>query len=265
MDILKKELAPITSKAWDAINDEAKNVLNNVLSARKFVDVSGPHGWDKGAVSLGRLTINDKGKGNVKYGVNQVQPLIEARVQFELNIWELDNIIRGEENIDLNPVRDAAKSIAEFEENAIYQGFKEGNIEGLKASSEHHPLHFPDHPDDWLKEIATGMNEFKNVGVSGPFSLVLSEEKWGDIISHMKGGYPFQNVIKSAIGGSIIVSPFLKNGGYMISEKDGSFELTLGSDFAIGYENHNSKTVQLFITESFTFRVLDPTAVIVIK
>ncbi len=266
MDILKKELAPITSKAWDAINDEAKNVLNNVLSARKFVDVSGPHGWDKGAVSLGRLNINDKGKGGVKYGVNQVQPLIEARVQFELNIWELDNIIRGEENIDLDPVKEAAKSIAKFEENAIYQGFKEGNITGLKDSSEHHPLHFPDNPDDWLKEIATGMNEFKNVGVGGPFSLVLSEDKWGEIISHIKGGQPLQNVIKSATGGSIIVSPFLKDEeGYMVSEQDGAFELTLGSDLAIGYETHNSKTIQLFITESFTFRVIDPTAFIVIR
>ncbi len=265
MDILRKELAPITSKAWDAINEEAKKVLNNVLSARQFVDVSGPHGLDKGAVSLGRLNINNKGAGKVKYGINQVQPLIEARVPFELNIWELDNIIRGEESIDLDPLRDAAKAIAEFEENAIYQGLKEAGITGLKDSSELNPVHFPQNADDWLKEIATGMNQFKNVGVGGPFTLVLSEEKWGEIISFMKGGHPLHSVIKSATGGSIIVSPFLKNEGFMISEQDGSFELTLGSDLSIGYENHNSKTVQLYITESFTFRVIDPAAVIVIK
>jgi uncharacterized linocin/CFP29 family protein len=39
--------------------------------------------------------------------------------------------------------------------------------------------------------------------------------------------------------------------------------MTIGQDIAIGYEHHDSKTVQLFFTESFTFRVLDDRALVV--
>ncbi len=33
----------------------------------------------------------------------------------------------------------------------------------------------------------------------------------------------------------------------------------------IGYESHDTKTVKLYFSGSFTFRVLDPAAVIVLK
>lgn len=264
MDILKKDLAPISSEAWGEINSEAQKVLNNVLSARKFVEVSGPHGWDYGAHSLGRLENLQK-EGNVNYGTNQVQPLIEARVPFELNIWELDNIIRGEDNIDLDPLRDAAKEIARFEENIVYGGHKQANIAGLQNSSDHNPISFPEKTEDWLKTVAEGINTFNCAGVGGPYSLVLSQEKWSDILAYIKGGQPLQNIIKNATGGSIIVSPFLKEEGYLVAEQEDNCQLTLGSDLAIGYESHNTKTVQLFITESFTFRVIDPATVIVIQ
>jgi len=39
----------------------------------------------------------------------------------------------------------------------------------------------------------------------------------------------------------------------------------LGQDLSIGYESHNNKTVQLYFTESFTFQVIDPAAVLVLK
>jgi len=96
MDILKQELAPVSAEAWEEIRSEARRVLNVHLSARKFIEVVGPKGWDYAAVPVGRLNIpGNQDKKGVIYGINKVQPLVEPRISFHLNIWELDNLARG--------------------------------------------------------------------------------------------------------------------------------------------------------------------------
>jgi len=110
MDILKQSFAPISKEAWEEIYDEAKNTLSATLSARKFVDVEGPKGLDTAAVSIGKLQIPAKqSKDNVQYGIHQLLPLVETRMPFSLNIWELDNLARGSKDVDLDNVHQAAK------------------------------------------------------------------------------------------------------------------------------------------------------------
>jgi uncharacterized linocin/CFP29 family protein len=48
----------------------------------------------------------------------------------------------------------------------------------------------------------------------------------------------------------------------ILSGRGGDFVLTVGQDFSIGYAGHGEGTVQLFITESFTFQVLEPKAAV---
>ena len=47
-----------------------------------------------------------------------------------------------------------------------------------------------------------------------------------------------------------------------VSTRGGDLELILGQDLAIGYEAHTQNKVKLYFTESFTFRILEPAAVI---
>ena len=61
-------------------------------------------------------------------------------------------------------------------------------------------------------------------------------------------------VLASAIEGAILL-PY----------DSSDLELTIGQDFEIGYDSHDSKEVTLFATESFTFRVLEPKAIVVFK
>ena len=48
MDLLKRQLAPISDAAWEQIDTEARRVLKLNLAGRRVVDFSGPHGWDHG-------------------------------------------------------------------------------------------------------------------------------------------------------------------------------------------------------------------------
>ena len=55
MSHLHRHLAPISAEAWEQIEEEAKQTLKTTLAARKLVDFSGPKGWQKSAVSTGRV------------------------------------------------------------------------------------------------------------------------------------------------------------------------------------------------------------------
>ncbi len=263
MDILRKNLAPVSSAAWEEINETAVELLESGLSARKFVDVDGPKGLDFSAVTTGRIEIPQNQKGKTKYGIHKVLPLIEVRVPFELDIWELDNIARGAEDADLENLEEAANEIAQFEEKAIYEGLKNADIEGLKNSSDYQPVQFPKSADEVASVVAKAVAQLKANAIEGPYSLVLSNEKWQLVNSYGKG-YPLKKQLESLIGGSIILAPNIKD-AYLVTERGGDFKLTIGQDISIGYESHNNKKVQLFLTESFTFRVIDPAAVFVFK
>lgn len=263
MDILRRSLAPISQKAWDEINVNAKIVLTAALSARKFVDVEGPKGMNYAALSTGRIQVPANQKDAVKYGIHQVLPLVETRIPFELNVWELDNVARGAEDIDLGAMEDAARQIAQFEENAIYEGFKPAGITGLKNSSDYDALTFPDSPEEVMGVISQGVAKFKANAIEGPYTLVLNSEKWQMVNSYTRG-YPLRKQLENLLGGSIILAPFVKD-AFLVTERGGDFKMVIGQDLSIGYESHNNKTVQLYFTESFTFQVIDPAALIVLK
>jgi uncharacterized linocin/CFP29 family protein len=261
MNILKKSLAPITDAAWNDINEEAAEIFNSVLSARKFVDVSQPQGLDFGGVHTGRIEIASKKKDTVRYGLNQVKPLVESRVGFSLDIWEIDNAARGAEDIDLQPMEEAAREIASFEERAVYLGLEKAGIAGLKNQSVHDPVAFPDSTDDLLTALSTQLARFNRRGIEGPYSLVVSEDDW-ERLSIQYEGYPLRKQLKHLLKGSIILSPFVED-AYLVSERGGDFRLTLGQDLSIGYNFHDKDSVELYFTESFTFQCFEPAAVAV--
>lgn len=261
MDILKKSLAPITDAAWSEINEQAIEIFESVLSARKFVDVDGPHGLDFGAVHAGRIDIASKNNDKVQYGTNRVLPLVESRVGFSLDIWELDNAARGAEDIDLEPMEEAAYEIASFEEKAIFYGLENTAIEGIKNQSDHDPVEFPDNTDELLNALSIQLAIFKRHGIEGPYSLVVNENDWERLTGQIDG-YPLRKQLNLLLKGDIILSPFIDE-AFLVSERGGDFRLTLGQDLSIGYNFHNKDTVELYFTESFTFQCFEPAAVVI--
>jgi uncharacterized linocin/CFP29 family protein len=169
IDLLRRNHAPIAAVSWEAIDEQAREVLTANLSARKLVDVSGPHGWEHAAVNVGRLDPARKDAGGgVLYGIRKVLPLVEVRVPFVLDLWELDDVVRGARDPNLDPLIEAAAKLAAFEERAIYHGFAPASIEGMATASTHpRPPLGPD-PSSWPEAIAHAMVLLKTAGESPP-------------------------------------------------------------------------------------------------
>lgn len=256
MDILKREIAPISKDAWREIDNKAKDVIENILSARRVLKLNGPKGWNYTAVPEGRLIDLDKADKNseIGTGIYKLKNLIEARVSFELNRWELDNVERGAKDIDLDALEKACEDLAMFEENAIYNGYKKGNIQGLTDAA-FHKIKFGKDGNEILKSISQGKYALLNSYIEGPYDLVVSTEVY-DRLNTVYEGAHLMELAQKIIEGEIIRSKAV-NGAILIPHRDKDIEFTVGQDFAIGFEGISNKTVRLFITESFTLRVLE--------
>lgn len=257
--MLYRNIAPISSEVWDEIDERAEEVLKSYLSARRVVHVVGPKGLDYNAISEGRLA-NIGEKDGVCFGNYQVVPLTESRVEFEMDRWELDNLARGTKDIDYEPLEEAMKKIAKFEEKAIFDGLDKAIIEGLDTEKSQKELNFGSNAKTIMNSITQGIIKLREAYVNAPYTLVVSPEAYKRILSE-ETAYPLDERIEELIKGKIILNQSIE-GAYLLPYDNEDLELTIGRDFSIGYQNHTNEKVKFFVKESFTFRVLDENIII---
>jgi len=261
MDLLRRELAPISPEAWTVIDAMARDALVANLSARKFVDLDGPHGIAYPSVNLGRLEIPPEQKSSrVRFGVYQVLPLVEARVSFVLRQWELDNIGRGARDVQLEALVNACRDMAGFEEKAVYQGFSPSGIKGLHSQTPQPVIPLELEMDAVVDAVSEGQARLQRDGVEGGAHLVVNPEIWKFLARSTPGG-TLRNLLQQQLGGEVVYSNTV-SGALLVAARGGDLELTVGQDFAIGYHHHTAEEIFLFLTESFTFRVIAPEALV---
>jgi len=264
-DILRRESAPITDAAWDLIDEEATLVLKPNLSGRSIVDFSGPHGWELDSVNLGRLEVEQSEPLNgVHWGIRETHPLVEIRIPFKLKQMELDHVTRGSKDPDLTAVQDAARRAAIFEDMSIYSGFSEGGIEGIGQSSPHDPVELADDPEAIVKAVGKAVEMLHFAGIGGPYALVLAPNYYHTLLQGTGKGFPLFKMVQDMVQGKVSWSLGI-DGGLLISTRGGDYELTVGQDLSIGYHAHTTQDIELYVTESFTFRVLEPLAAVVLS
>ena len=266
MNNLRKELAPISSEAWEEIEKQAKEAILLTLSGRKMVDVKGPLGATAFGVGTGAFSkVAGVGEG-VAARLREVLPLLEIKVPFSLSREELDAVELGLSNPDLSAVVAAARKVAKTEDDLVLAGLAGAKIEGL-AKAAKHTVKISSDPVSILEGLAEAISFLKEEGISGPYALVLGAKQHKSLALSKDGETKHQGlyskVSKLADGGIIVSHNF--DGVMVVSKRGGDFELTLGQDISIGYASHDEKTVKLYFVESLTFRVLTPEAVVGFK
>ena len=262
MDLLKRHLAPVLPEAWKLIDEEAGRVLRLHLAGRKVVDFKGPHGWRFAAVNTGRLDILDEDPApQVSIGVREVQPLVEVRIPIKLALADLDTVARGADDPDLDPVVRAAEQIALVEDTAIFTGLKRGHIRGIFEATPHAPLAVPSDVRELPRTVLQAKEVLRLAGINGPYVLVLGAGLHDQVFAATDDGYPMVKRMQQLLDEPIVRAEAIQ-GGAVLSLRGGDYELTVGQDLSIGYAYHSRDEVELYLTESFTFRVLEPAAAV---
>jgi uncharacterized linocin/CFP29 family protein len=266
MDLLKRSLAPVLPEALASVDAEAARVLKLNLAGRKLVDFSGPHGWQLAAVNTGRLQLLPPATDpDLHLGIRGVQPLVEVRVPIRLPIMELDSVARGATNPDLAAVVRAAEKVAHAEDAAIFNGFGPAGISGIIPSSPHAPHPLAADVTQLPRTILAARETLRQAGVSGPYALVLDADRYAQVLAAAEDGYPLAKRITQQVLDGPLVRAAAIQGGVLLSLRGGDWQLTVGQDLSIGYAHHDRDTVELYLTESFTFRVLEPAAAVFLR
>jgi uncharacterized linocin/CFP29 family protein len=263
MNHLHRELAPISEAAWGEIDDEARRALRHFLTARKLVDMSGPHGWDHSALGLGRVADAADGPAEgVESRIRLVQPLAELRTHFALERAEIDAVDRGAPDADLDPVVDAARRAALAEDRLAFGGFPAAGVRGLVETSPHDPVTINTDYDRYPNHVAKAVETLKRGGVAGPYALALGPRCYTGVIETTEhGGYPVLEHLRLIVEGPVLWAPAV-DGAVLISQRGDDFELVVGQDLSIGYVDHDAERVRLYIEESVTFRAASPEAAV---
>jgi uncharacterized linocin/CFP29 family protein len=255
MNNLHRELAPISDAAWAQIEEETKRTLKRHLAGRRVVDMSAPGGAERSGVGTGHLlAIKPPGEG-ILSSQREVKALVELRAPFELSRQAIDDVERGSEDSDWQPAKDAAKTLAFAEDRAIFDGYQAAGIQGIREGTSNPITALPDDVRDYPDAIARALSQLRQVGVNGPYSVVLGANEYTELVETRDQGYPILEHVKRIVDGDIIWAPAIA-GAFALSTRGGDFELYLGIDVSIGYLSHTDTSVRLYLEETFTFRVL---------
>jgi uncharacterized linocin/CFP29 family protein len=249
---LYRNLAPVTDAAWAEIELEATRTFKRHIAGRRVVDVSEPGGPVTAAVSTGRLVDVQSPSDGVVAHLRASNPLVRLRVPFTLSRSEIDNVERGAQDSDWDPVKGAAKKLAFVEDRAIFEGYPAASIEGIRAASSNKPLTLPADPREIPDVITQAITELRLAGVDGPYSVLLSADVYTKVSETTEHGYPILEHIDRLVPGDIIWAPAI-DGAFVLTTRGGDFDLQLGTDVSIGYTTHDADSVQLYLQETLTF------------
>ena len=265
MNHLLRGLAPFDEGTWSLIDDEASSRLKVALGARRLVDVVGPLGWQHSATNLGRATpVIDASGPAVTARQRIVLPLAEVQAAARLDREELLAFSRGAVDTDLGPLDDAAAALAAAENAAVFAGWTAVGITGVTAASPHTPLVHQGPAAQYADVVSLAVATLKRAGVDGPYGLAVGPTAWVEVIESSEGGYPIRPRLEAILGGPVVWTPGIE-GAVVISQRGGDFVLELGQDVAVGYRSHDAEGVDLYLEESFSFRVATPEAAIAIR
>ena len=261
MDLLRRELAPIVPEAWSLIDAEAARVLKLNLAGRKLVDVSDPHGWGFAAINTGRLRpLEPESTADLSIGIRTVQALVELRSSFSLAVVELESVGRGGTDPALTALVQACERISHAEDRAIFDGLEGAGISGILGASPHDPITVAN-VEGYPRAVLAGLEVLRNAGVNEPYALALGATAYDELLAALEDGYPIAQQLEHLLDDKLIFAPSLGQAA-LVSVRGSDYDLTIGQDFSVGYAGHDPEKVELYLVESFAFRVLEPRAAI---
>jgi uncharacterized linocin/CFP29 family protein len=261
MNNLHRELAPISDAAWAQIEEEIARTFKRYLAGRRVVDVNGPAGTALSAVGTGHLRPIAAQRDGIVARQREVKALVELRFPFELDRQAIDDVERGAEDSDWQPAKDAARQIAFAEDGAMFEGYTDAGIVGIRQGTSNPKMPLPADVRQYPDAISQALSQLRLVGVNGPYAVLLGADAYTALAETSDQGYPVMQHVKPLVDDKIIWAPAIE-GAFVVTTRGGDFDLHIGQDLSVGYLSHTDHMVRLYLQETFTFLLLTAEAAV---
>ena len=142
--------------------------------------MQGPGGVALSAVGTGHVRTVAPPSDGILARQREVNALVELRAPFELERQQIDDVERGADDSDWQPVKDAARLIAFAEDRAIFEGYAAAGVAGIRKGTSNPIMALPADIRDYPDVIAQGISQLRLVGVNGPYAVLLSADAYTD-------------------------------------------------------------------------------------
>ena len=177
---------------------------------------------------------------------------MEVRIPFELKRPAIDDVERGAQDSDWQPVKDAAKIAAFTEDRAIADGYAAAQITGLRPFASNAAMAQPEDAVNFPATVARMATQLKLAGVEGPYHLLLGADAYQALSDAVDHGYPVAEHVAAPDRRRRDLGPGDQRRRAAVRPRR-RLPLQLGQDLSIGYESHTAEKVRLYFTQSFTF------------
>jgi uncharacterized linocin/CFP29 family protein len=264
MDYLSREQAPFPAEIWTKIDAAAVSAARDRLTARRFLPIEGPYGIGLTAIECGNDEIYRQPRPSEAAAVmSRTQPVPMIRQVFRLSIRRIAATAEHGQPLDLAPVDDAAEAVADREEELVYRGEGDMNLQGLMTSQGHLEVAAGDWGDVTraLDDVLAATTRLDEQGYRGPYALALAPPLYNGLFRLYPGTDVLQlEHLRRLCTRGIFKAPI--EGGVLIDPRVGT--LIVGQDLQAGYVGQDGIHFQLYLAESVVFRIDDPEASCVI-
>jgi uncharacterized linocin/CFP29 family protein len=260
MDYLGRQLAPFPGEVWRKIDETAVAAARERLSARRFLPVEGPFGIGLTAIECGNDEVYRQPRPVEAAAVmSRTQPVPMIRQMFRLSIRRVAAFLEFGHPLDLSLAEDAAEAVADREEDLIYHGQADLQLQGLLTSEGRLEVAAGDWGDinRALDDVLAAATRLDEAGYRGPFALAVAPALYNGLFRLYPGSDVLQlEHLRRLCTRGIYKAPI--EGAMLIDPRAGT--LIVGQDLQAGYVGQDGIHFQLYLSESVTLRIDDPEA-----
>ena len=174
----------------------------------------------------------------------------------------IDDVDRGANDSDWQPAKDAARQIAFAEDGAIFDGYDDAGIEGIRKGTSNPIMTLPADVREYPEAIAQALSRLAPRWREWPLLLCCSAPTLTPLSPRPAiTGTRSWSTSSGLVNDQIIWAPAIA-GAFVLTTRGGDFELHIGQDVSIGYLSHTDAAVRLYLQETFTFLLLTSEAAV---
>lgn len=265
--------SPLNKAEWQELDETVFESIKKQLVGRRFIDIYGPLG--EGVQSVTNDIYEQPEKGAVSFhGEDSELSVPSRRVTLTIPIIYKDFILYWRDiqqaktlnsPIDFSASANAAQQTALLEDDLIFNGSKQFEIEGI-MNVKGRLTHLR---SDWMQsgnafgDVVEARNKLLRMGHTGPYALVLSPELYALVHRVHQGTHVLEiEHIRELMTAGVFQSPMIKSGtGVVVDAGKQNLDLAIANDYDTVFLDSENMNFLFRVYEALVPRIKRPTAI----